>query len=372
MRAMGVEEELLLVDPTTGAPAPRAAQVLRAAAVREENDPAPATEEGGSLGHELQKSQVETDTPPEATLEGLESSLRAWRERTRASALEVGARVLATGTSPLEGRTGHLRTPRFDAMAARYGLTMAEQLTCGCHVHVDVEDDEEGVAVLDRIRVWLPSLLAISANSPWVNGVDTAYESYRSQMMIRWPSSGPTPVFGSVKAYRAHVDAMLATEVLLDEGMVYSDARVSAQHPTVEVRAADVCLDVRDTVLVAALSRALVETASREWREGRPVPTAEVPVLRLATWQAGRYGLTGNLVCPTSCVPRSARAVIDGLLEHVDGALGTYGDREAVHAGVARLFTTGTGSARQRELLAGSDPAAVVSHLARITSGEEE
>ncbi|WP_110181023.1 carboxylate-amine ligase [Nocardioides solisilvae] len=371
MRAMGVEEELLLVDPTTGAPTSRAAEVLRAAAVREERDPAPATEKGGSLGHELQKSQVETDTPPETSLAKLEEALRAWRERTRVSALEVGARVLATGTSPLEGGTSHLRTPRFDAMAARYGLTLAEQLTCGCHVHVDVADDDEGVAVLDRIRVWLPVLLALSANSPWTSGVDTAYESYRSQMMVRWPSSGPTPVFGSVKAYRAHVQAMLDTEVLLDEGMVYSDARVSAQHPTVEVRAADVCLDVRDTVLVAALSRALVETAAGEWADGRPAPAAEVPVLRLATWQAGRYGLDGQLVDPTSCHPKPAREVLDAMLEHVDDALGAYGDRELVHAGVDRLFAEGTGSVRQRALLAEHDPATVVSQLARITAGEE-
>lgn len=371
MRSMGVEEELLLVDPTTGAPTSRAAEVLRAAEARDARDPAPATDKGGSLGHEVQKSQVETDTPPEVSLDALESALRAWRERTRASALEVGARVLATATSPLEGGTSHLRTPRFDAMASRYGLTMAEQLTNGCHVHVDVESDEEGVAVLDRIRVWLPVLLALSANSPWSNGIDTAYESYRSQMMIRWPSSGPTPVFGSVEAYRAHVDAMLATEVLLDEGMVYSDARISAQHPTLEVRVADVCLDVRDTVLYAALSRALVETAAREWADGQPAPQAKVPVLRLATWQAGRYGVGGKLVDPTSCSPRPAQEVVDTLLEHVDDALGRYGDRDAVHAGVKRIFAEGTGSVRQRALLDEHDPATVVSQLARITAGEE-
>lgn len=372
---MGVEEELLLVDASTGVPKSVAAEVLRAAAVRDEHDPMPTTAHGGSLGHEVQKTQVETDTPPETELSRIDESLRAWRERVRASALEVGARVVATGTSPLAGSAAILRTPRFDAMAQRYGVTLAEQLACGCHVHVGIDSPEEGVGVLDRVRPWLPTLLAISANSPWWQGQDTAYESYRSQVMARWPSSGPTPLFGSLEAYRAHVDAMLATDVLLDEGMVYADARLSAEHPTVEIRVADVCLDVRDTVLVAGLCRALVETAARRWADDVPAPDMTVPVLRLATWQAGRFGLTGRLVDPATGTPRPARDVMESLLHYVDDALRDNGDRELVHAGITRVLEEGTGSVRQRRLLdetgADGDVAAAVTRLSRITAGED-
>ena len=351
MRSMGVEEELFLVDPATGAPTNVAAEVVRAATARQEDNPSPADESGGSLGHEVQKSQIETDTPPLAGLRDLEEALRAWRERARASALEVGARVLASGTPPLKGASGVVRSPRFDAMAQRFGRTMAEQQVSGCHVHVDIAGPEEGVGVLDRIRTWLPMLLAISTNSPWWHGADTAYESYRSQVMARWPSCGPTPVFGSVAAHRAHVDAMLATEVLLDEGMLYTAARLSVAHPTVELRTADVCLDVRDAVLVAALSRALVETAAREWAEGRPPADMPVPILRLATWKAGRYGLTGDLVDPVSGTAQPAVDVLGALLDHVDDALVDAGDRDHVHNGLQRLLLAGTGSQVQRRLL---------------------
>src|SRR5688572_12887671 len=89
MRSMGVEEELFLVDPGTGAPTNVAAEVIRAAQAREAANPSPADEHGGSLGHEVQKSQIETDTPPLTDLGELEAALRAWRERARASALEV-------------------------------------------------------------------------------------------------------------------------------------------------------------------------------------------------------------------------------------------------------------------------------------------
>lgn len=376
MRTIGVEEELLLVDARTGRPRNVASEVIRASQARDARNPAPSDARGGSLGHELHKTQVETDTPPLESLPALDHALRAWRERARTSALEVGARVLASGTSPLLGDTAVERSSRYDAMAQRYGLMIAEQLVCGCHVHVEVSGPDEGVAVLDRIRTWVPLLLAISANSPWAQSVDTAYESYRWQMQSRWPSAGPLPVLGTPAAYRAHVDAMLATGVPLDEAMVYTDARLSAQHPTVEIRTADVCLDVRDAVVVAALARALVDTAARDAAEGRPPDDTSVPVLRLAGWKAGRYGLGAELVHPPSGTSRPAADVMATLLEHVGDALRDAGDHDHVSQGIARLLAEGTGARRQRELLEAADPddeesqgRAVVA-LSRITAGE--
>ncbi|RYB93902.1 YbdK family carboxylate-amine ligase [Nocardioides oleivorans] len=373
MRTMGVEEELLLVDARTGRPRNVASQVIRAAEARDAAGSAPSDDRGGSLGPELHTTQVETDTPPLETLPALDHALRAWRERARASALEVGARVVPTGTSPLAGDTRVERTDRYDAMAQRYGLMIAEQLVCGCHVHVELSGDDEGVGVLDRIRTWVPLLLAISANSPWSQSVDTGYESYRWQMQMRWPSSGPLPVLGTPAAYRAYVDAMLATGVPVDEGMVYADARLSALHPTVEIRTADVCLEVRDAVVVAALSRALVETAAREWAEGVPAADVPAPLVRLAGWRAGRYGLTGELVHPPTGTSRPAADVLGDLLAHVGDALEDAGDHDHVSRGIARLLADGTGSRVQRDLLgaAGRDEdaqGAAVVQLSRIAT----
>jgi carboxylate-amine ligase len=196
--------------------------------------------------------------------------------------------------------------PRYEQMVERFGLTTTEHLTCACHVHVSVESDAEAVGVLDRIRVWLPTLLAISANSPFWQGQDSGYASFRSQAMARWPSAGPTEVFGSAPAYRKMVSDMVASGVLLDEGMVYFDARASHRYPTVEVRVADVCLDPRDAVLVAALCRGLVETAGQEWAAGLDPPTVPAAMLRLASWQAGREGLDGDLLDPVTHRPRPA------------------------------------------------------------------
>jgi YbdK family carboxylate-amine ligase len=137
----------------------------------------------------------------------------------------------------------------------RFGRTAAEQLTCGCHVHVAVTSDDEAVAAVDRLQPWLPVLLALTVNSPFWDGLDSGYGSFRSQVWGRWPSAGPTGPFGSAAEYHRFTEELLRTETVLDRGMLYFDARPSHHHPTVEVRVADVCRDPRDTLLLAALTR---------------------------------------------------------------------------------------------------------------------
>jgi gamma-glutamyl:cysteine ligase YbdK (ATP-grasp superfamily) len=147
-----------------------------------------------------------------------------WEALAVRAAREVPARVVASGTSPMPVRPEHVHDSRYDQMVERFGTTEAEHLVCGCHVHVSVASDEEAVGVIDRIRVWLPAWLAINANSPFWQGQDTGYASFRSQAMVRWPSAGPTEVFGSAAAYHRIVSDMVASRVLLDEDMVYFDA----------------------------------------------------------------------------------------------------------------------------------------------------
>ena len=179
--------------------------------------------------------------------------------------------MAALGTSPVPVEPRPVRTSRYERMAEAFGLTAQEQLTCGCHVHVEVSSADEGVAVLDRAGPWLAVLLAVSANSPFWQGLDSSYASFRYQVWGRWPSSGPTEPFGTAQAYRETVEQMVGTGTLLDAGMVYFNARLSERYPTIEVRIADVCLRAEDAVLIAALVRALVETEARAWRDGMAV-----------------------------------------------------------------------------------------------------
>src|SRR3546814_9458819 len=153
------------------------------------------------------------------------------------------------------------------------------------------------------------------------------------------------------RGYAEHLGQLVDTGVPLDEGMAYFDVRPSQHYPTLEIRVADVCLDPQDTVLVAALCRARVDTASEEWRDEVPPDQASVALLRLATWQAGRHGLSGSLLDPATHRQRPAREVVDALVAHVAPALQRSGDLARVEHRLDHLFTAGTGAATQRAIL---------------------
>jgi glutamate---cysteine ligase / carboxylate-amine ligase len=356
---MGVEEELLLVDDA-GHPRGVASSVLSVAG------------ETAEVDAEFLDEQIETGTEPCTGAEELAGELRRRRRAANDAAGTSGARVAALATSPVAVDAHLSPGDRYRRIVDQYGRLASEQLSSGCHVHVEVTDLEEGVGVLDRLGPWLPVLRAMTANSPYWHGEDTGYESYRSTVWNRWPSAGPTGPFGSLAGYDRAVTAMVDSGALLDEGMVYFDARLSRALSTVELRVADVCLEVDDAVLYALLARALVSTEARRWREDRPPSDVRAEVLALAHWRAARSGLTGDLVHPRTGLPAPAHAVLGALCEHVADALAEAGDSELVATGCARLRERGTGASTQRALAAqhGGDLAAVVRETAGLTVGD--
>lgn len=361
-RSIGVEEELLLVDARSWRPTAVVEWVLEASARMTGPIPLPAADAPPPthLTREAKQEQVEIVSSPSTTLEGVAGALATGRSLADRAAQSVGARAVALGTSLLPAATHVARGDRYAEMEQRFGLTMREQLTCGLHVHVAVADDEEGVAVLDRIRSWLPVLLALSSNSPIWKGRDSGYASYRHQAMGRWPSSGPTEIFGSAAAYHRAIDDMVASDVLLDGGMVYLDARLSERYPTVEIRVADACTELEHAVAIAGLARALVQTAADEWRRGSPPAPVSTTQLRLAMWTASRFGTGGNLLDPRLAMPIPAGSAIEMLLAHVGDALNAAGDLDRVSRAVDDILRAGTGADRQRLTLQRTERAAAV------------
>ncbi|WP_394436080.1 glutamate--cysteine ligase 2 [Streptomyces sp. SGAir0957] len=345
MRSVGVEEELLLVDGESGEARALSHAVLARVAREGQGD-------GAAFEAELHRQQLEFATSPHEKMGDLAQEIVRWRDQAARHAKTLGATVAALATSPLPVNPTVGSGERYRWLEDQFGLTTQEQLTCGCHVHVHVESDEEGVAVLNRIRPWLSVLVALSANSPFWQGQDSRYSSYRSRVWGRWPSAGPVELFEDAAAYHAQIDAMVATGALLDDGMIYFDARLSANHPTVEVRVADVCLEPSMTVLHAMLVRGLVETAAREWRAGKAPAAHPVTLLRLANWRASRSGLDDQLVSPLDMRPVPALTAVEALFEHVRPALEDAGDYDEARSRLDRIVRDGNGTRVQREVFA--------------------
>src|SRR4051794_19177120 len=161
VRTVGVEEELLVVGPD-GRPVPLGPEALEVAARRgqgetieeHEQDGPDGDDDGARLVAELKAQQVEYGTRVCRTLDEIAAEVRRWRARADAAAVAVGARVAALATSPVDVTPVPTPGKRYDRILETFGRVAADQLTCGCHVHVQIADDEEGVAVLNRIRVW--------------------------------------------------------------------------------------------------------------------------------------------------------------------------------------------------------------------------
>ncbi|GER23218.1 putative glutamate--cysteine ligase 2 [Zafaria cholistanensis] len=341
MRSYGVEEEFLLVDSVTLEPAP-----VGEAAV---NAGRRTTDAGHEATLELQQEQMEVVCPPRTTLAGQLEAIQEGRALAREVAARAGAAAVALPVFPCPAMPQTVPATRPLLIRERFGVTAREQVTCGFHVHVAIGSREEGVAVLDRIRIWLPVLLALSSNSPYWNGTGTGYESYRYQLWSRWPTTGPSEVFGSVAAYDEHCRQLVASAVPVDERMLYLDARLSSHVPTVEVRVADVCLDARHAAVLATLVRALVETAARDWRGGTAPAAVGANVLRAWTWGASRSGVDGHLVDPLRGVPAPAGDVVARFLDVLRPVLGEYGEERPVEAVVGDILRTGTGARLQHE-----------------------
>ncbi len=353
----------MLVDPWSGALRAVSHRALAAHRGHDGDD-----EENGDFGavagleQELFLQQIETGTAPCTDLAELRADVVACRRGAAQAAAAAGADLVAVGTPVLADSTQEVTPkPRYERIVHEYGAIGRDAGVCGMHVHVDIHTEDEGIVILDGLRPWLPVLRALSVNSPYWHGEDSGYASWRSQVWGRWPAAGPAEPFGDRATYTASAEAMVASGAALDAGMLYYDARLSQTYPTVEIRVFDATTEVDDVCLIAALTRAVVETVAAG---GDAVPAWRSDLLRAAHWNASRYGTGGRLLHPVTKQPAPARVVVEDTVAHVHDALDLAGDTEQVVDALERLLARGSGAVRQRAAYeSGGGLAAVVTDL---------
>lgn len=358
-RTMGVEEEFHLVDLKTRRLTARAPELLR--------------ELSGNYVAELQRCVVELNSDVVDTLDGLRTELTARRKILVDAAATLGIGVVAAGAVPLSvpAEMRVTQTARYRQMLADYQLLAREQLICGTQVHVGVSDRDESVVVAHRISPYVPTLLALSASSPfWSDGSDTGYSSARTLVWQRWPTAGPAAAVGSADEYDRLVADLIASGVIADESMVYFDVRPAVATPTLELRVTDSCPSVDTIVLIAGLFRAIVQREIERVRDGKPALDIPAPLGRAAIWRAARSGLEGELVDVTGSAAQPAVEVVTELVELLRPQLEESGDWELVTELARLVLIAGSSSARQRRALRGRGRLTdVVDQLIDETSG---
>lgn len=357
---LGVEEEFLLLAAASGRAVLASAEMLERLA----GEPA--------VTPEFLRYQIETASRVCDGLGQVRSELGRLRGLLAGAAHHAGCVLAACGVVPFGGRAGPAAVtdlPRYRQLAARFPALVANGGTCGCHVHVGVPSRELGVEVLARIRPWLPQLLAVSANSPVARGQDTGWASWRYPLWSSWPTVRTPEAWTDVEHYDASVRRLVDSGAAIDPRSVHFHARLSPRYPTVEVRVADVCLTVDHAVLLAGLVRALVVTASGEFRDGRPPPRVPSRTITAALAAAARNGLGGAGIDIATGAVVPQRHLLDRLLDHVQPGLRTTGDGAEVERLAGQVITSGTGADQQRELWAATaTPAEFVDALAEATA----
>jgi carboxylate-amine ligase len=335
---LGVEEEFLVVDRETRGLVPRGHELI-----------AEVEDLGEHVSAELNRCQVEVDTPVCTNLGSLREEVVAKRERLRVAGEQLGLAAAAVATHPFSSwRQQAVETDeeRYEVMEDRFRLLAREHVICGCHVHVGISDPDDRVAVLGAAGAWLPTLLALSTNSPYWQAEDTGYASYRTVIWSRWPTSGMPPAISSPDELQAVIDDLVTVGAIDDETHLYWWVRPSLRHPTAEFRICDTFVFVDDVVAVTGLIRALCWTALNAAETLAPVPGREV--LRAAVWHAARYGMRRNLVDPAAMAQRPAADVVRSLVDMARPGLEHYGDDEVVSELVEQILTRGTGASAQR------------------------
>ena len=354
MLTLGVEEEYLLLDPESGLPVARSPRV-RAAADRM------SSVEPQEVEPELLQAQVEVGTPVCGSLDEVAGHLARLRAAVAAAAVTAGCRSAATGAAPSRGRKPVPVTAkaRYRAMSGDAPQLVDEQLINGMHVHVGIPDRDSGVGALNRVRRWLPVLVALGANSPLWEGGDTGFASWRTLVFDRWPVSGPPPAFADAADYASRTGALVDAGVIMDLGQIYWQARLSERYPTIEIRALDVQVGIDDAVTLAGLVRALVHRSLDEHRTMAPDEPVTAELIAAATWHAARHGLDGDLVDPRAGSLAPAAEVVAALMDHVTPSLEECGDLKRVSRGVDRLLREGNGAQAQRRAFDDGDLRAV-------------
>jgi glutamate---cysteine ligase / carboxylate-amine ligase len=239
---------------------------------------------------------------------------------------------------------------RYRGIVAVYQQLAWELVIFGCHVHVGLDDTEGAIQVLNRSRVWLAPLLALSANSPFWMGEDSGYDSFRTELWGRWPMAGQPHLFESREEHDTLVQALIDTGAIQDASRIYWDIRIPKHVPTVEFRVTDVCLTIDEAVMVAGLVRGIARTCCEAAQRNEPFPAARPELLRAAHWRAARYGLSGELIDVEACRSVPAEEVIESMLRFARPGMEASGDWEEVSALVVETLARGNGATRQREV----------------------
>jgi carboxylate-amine ligase len=337
---LGVEEEMLLLDPETL----ELLEVADLALALTDGDP--------RFACEFRAAQIETRTPVCSSVANVRREL-SWLRRRLGATLAGTSSLLATGTHPLSDGPGEItQRPRYQRLAAENPWAGRYTLTCGMHVHVAVPGADRALAVYNALRGYLPEIIALAANAPFFRGEDSGLATVRPKLNQCWARAGVPPAFSSWREVAEFALWGRRGRAFLDESEQWWDLRLSPKCGTIEVRAADVQTRVEDSAAIAALVQTLAYDLAARKDAGDLPPAARDERIVENAWLATRDGVHGFLIDLDTGRPVPTPHRIAQLVERLrPSAVQLGAERELL--GINQIVHHGGGAAIQRRAVHG-------------------
>lgn len=336
---LGVEEEYMVIDPKTRELTSHDQKIVELAAPIL-NDQVKA---------EMHQAVVEVGTGICKNVEEAYRDVQRLRKAVSEIAGSLNLKIGAAGTHPFSHWSTQLITPnpRYDEIVNEMQEAARSNLIFGLHVHVGIADKNMAIHIMNSIRYFLPHVYALSSNSPFWEGRDTGFKSFRTKVFDKFPRTGLPDYFNDWDDYKNYINLLIKTNCIDNAKKIWWDVRVHPFFDTIEFRICDVPTHVDETIAITALFQALVVKLYKLRLRNMNFIIYNRALINENKWRASRYGIDGKLIDFGKQMELDTRALILELLDFVDDVVDELGSRHAVNY-VVKILERGTGADRQK------------------------
>lgn len=339
---IGIEEEFQIIDPKTRELKSHIQQIIK-------DTSAPHLKE--QLKPELHQSVVEIGTKVCANIKEARKDLYELRSDLAKAAFASGMRIAAAGTHPFSHWKDQKITehPRYKMIIEDMQMVARANLIFGLHVHIGIDDREDGIQIMNAARYFVPHVLALSTNSPFWVGRKTGFKSYRIKVFDRFPRTGLPDYFDSLAHYENFLKLLVKTHCIDDAKKIWWDIRLHPYFDTLEFRACDIPMRADESLAIAALFQAIVAKLHRLKKQNLGFRLYRRSLILENKWRACRYGLDGKLIDFGKQEEVDCRALMYELLDFVEEVVDDLGIREEINY-IPTMLQRGSGADRQLEI----------------------
>src|SRR6478736_7915515 len=335
---LGVEEEYMVIDPVTRELKSHDQKIVEIASQVLKDQ----------VKAEMHQAVVEVGTGICKNVEEARLDISRLRKYVSDVAGGLNLKIGAAGTHPFSHWSTQLITPnpRYDEIVNEMQEAARSNLIFGLHVHVGISDKNMAIHIMNTVRYFLPHIFALSTNSPFWEGRNTGFKSFRTKVFDKFPRTGIPDFFNDWDDFKNYINILIKTNCIDNAKKIWWDVRVHPIFDTIEFRICDVPMLVEETIAIAALFQALVVKLYKLRLQNMNFIMYNRALINENKWRASRYGIDGKLIDFGKQTELDTRALIGELLGFIDDVVDELGSREAINY-VHTILKNGTGADRQ-------------------------